>query len=564
MSDLEPPVVILGAGINGAALARELALGGVSVVVVDTHDLAFGTTAYSSRLIHGGLRYLEYGEFGLVGESLAERTRLLRLAPQFVRPLKLYIPVTNRLGGLVASAVRFLGLGRGKAAAKAASRGLWLVRLGLRLYDIYARDPTLPKHSTVRSDRQSEVRIDPAHYPWLCSYYDAQILFPERFVVALLDDARRAAAETGASFELYNYHRAELRGSTVEIHSESHRTGGGDEAVARFEPAAIVNATGAWVDRTLAQLHVQSKTLMAGTKGSHFITSNSRLRAALGDHGMYVEAADGRPLFVLPLGNASLVGTTDLPFEGDPADAVASPAELDYLLDTVNSVIPNVNLSRADIDLHYSGVRPLPFVGPSAPAAVTRRHWIEENRDSVIPCYSIIGGKLTTCRSLAEETTATIRARLGLAPGRNSRERLLPGAESYPASDQAVEAECRRVASELGLSFAQVQTVWRLRGAETAAILKACLGGDRSSLADSDLPAAFARWSIGNEWVRRLDDLVERRLMLLYDRRLSRECLRQLAAMLVEAGLLRAEEADGEVERTAERLKSHFGKQLAE
>lgn len=562
MRNPQAPVVILGAGINGAALARELALGGVSVVVVDTHDLAFGATAYSSRLIHGGLRYLEYGEFGLVRESLAERTRLLKLAPQFVRPLKLYIPVTNRFGGLVASAARFLGLGRGKAAAKAAgSRGLWLVRLGLRLYDLYARDPTLPKHATVRSDRQSDVRIDPAHYPWLCSYYDAQIRFPERFVVALLDDARRAAAETGASFELYTYHRAELRSGAVEIYK---KIDGAGEPAARVEPAAIVNATGAWVDRTLAQLRVTSKTLMGGTKGSHFITGNPRLRAALGDHGLYVEAADGRPLFVLPLGEASLVGTTDLAFSGDPADAVATPAELDYLLATVNAVIPNVNLSRADIDLHYSGVRPLPCVGPSAPAAVTRRHWIEENRDSAIPLYSIIGGKLTTCRSLAEETTAVIRARLALPPGRNSRQRLLPGAESYPAGEQAVEAECRRLAGELGLAPAQVQTVWRLRGAETAAILRACLDGDRSSLADSDLPAAFARWSIQNEWVRRLDDLVERRLMLLYDRRLSRGCLRQLAALLVEAGLLRAEEAESEVERVAERLKSHFGKPLAE
>lgn len=561
MRNPQAPVVILGAGINGASLARELALGGISVAVVDTHDLAFGATAYSSRLIHGGLRYLEYGELDLVRESLAERTRLLRLAPQFVRPLKLYIPVTNRFGGLFASAGRFLGLGRGKAAAKSAgSRGLWLVRLGLRLYDIYARDPALPRHAALRTDRQSEVQIDPNRYPWLCSYYDAQIRFPERFVVALLDDARRAAAETGASFELFTYHRAELAGSTLEIFPVS----GAAEPVARFEPAAIVNATGAWVDLTLAQLHVKSKTLMGGAKGSHFITSNPRLRAALGAHGLYVEAADGRPLFVLPLGDVSLVGTTDLPFEGDPAEAVATPAELDYLLETVNAVLPGMNLSRADIEQHYSGVRPLPYVGPSAPAAVTRRHWIEENRDCSTPLFSIIGGKLTTSRSLAEETVITIRARLGLPPGKNSRERLLPGAESYPASDQAVDAKCHLLASELSLSLAQVQSVWRLHGAESEAILKACLADDRTSLPDTDLPTAFARWTIRNEWVRRLDDLVERRLMLLYDRRLSRGCLRQMAAMLVEAGLLRAEDAESEVERTAERLKSHFGKQLAE
>ena len=134
------PVLILGAGINGAALARELVLGGISVVVVDSGDLAGGATSYSSRLIHGGLRYLEYGEFDLVRESLAERTRLLRLAPHLVRPLKLYIPVSNRLGGLRKSVRRFLGRKSNETTRPDPPRGLWLVRAGLWLYDRYARD----------------------------------------------------------------------------------------------------------------------------------------------------------------------------------------------------------------------------------------------------------------------------------------------------------------------------------------------------------------------------------------------------------------------------------------
>src|SRR5579859_7583382 len=133
------PVLILGAGINGAALARELLLGGISVVVVDTGDLAGGATAYSSRLIHGGLRYLEYGEFDLVRESLAERTRLLRQAPHLVRPLKLYIPISNRLGGLRKSVGRFFGWNAPGTTRPGPPRGLWLVRAGLSLYDRYAR-----------------------------------------------------------------------------------------------------------------------------------------------------------------------------------------------------------------------------------------------------------------------------------------------------------------------------------------------------------------------------------------------------------------------------------------
>src|SRR5438128_6446838 len=143
-------VLILGAGINGAALARELALNGVGVVIVDTRDIAAGATAYSSRLIHGGLRYLEYGDFALGRESLAERTRLLRLAPDFVRPLRLFIPVRNRFGGLRSAARRFIGLNDRTGSGTLLHRGKWTVRFGLWLYDYYARDPTLPAHQCHR------------------------------------------------------------------------------------------------------------------------------------------------------------------------------------------------------------------------------------------------------------------------------------------------------------------------------------------------------------------------------------------------------------------------------
>src|SRR5262245_9386968 len=172
------PVLILGAGINGAALARELVLNGVGVYLVDTADIASGATAYSSRLIHGGLRYLEYGEFDLVRESLAERTRLLRLAPQVVRPLKLSIPVKTRTSGFVGAARTFLGL-RGGATSQ--SRGMWVVRMGLWLYDRYARDPMLPGHSARRVGEPATLAVS-SDYRWLCEYWDAQIQYPERFV----------------------------------------------------------------------------------------------------------------------------------------------------------------------------------------------------------------------------------------------------------------------------------------------------------------------------------------------------------------------------------------------
>lgn len=556
------PVLILGAGINGAALARELVIGGLPVVVVDTGDLARGATAYSSRLIHGGLRYLEYGEFDLVRESLAERTRLLRLAPQFVHPLLLHIPVGNRLGGLRHSLGRFFGADRhGAQAADARAappRGLWLVRAGLWLYDFYARDPSLPRHHVSRLDERSSLPIDRARYRWLCSYFDAQIRFPERFVVALFDDARRAAQLAG-SFQLLTYHRVELSGRGASVYSADNAS----RPVLEFEPAAVVNATGAWVDRTLQQLRATSPPLMGGTKGSHLITFHAGLRAALGEAGIYAEAADGRPIFILPLGDATLIGTTDLPFSGDPADAVASEAEIEYLLAAVRQVLPGMRLTEQDVEFHYCGVRPLPHSDVDRPAAISRRHWLEEHPGSPVPLYSVIGGKLTTCRSLAESSARTIRRRLGLGgdvPG--SRDRLIPGGENYPTEARSLDAAWQELADVHGWSVAQVKAIWQLRGTQTDSILVELADRERANLHGTDLPVAFARWVIANEWVRRLDDLVERRLMLLYDRRLSLACLRQLAGLLVEANLLRPAELESEVQRTVRRLASHFGRRL--
>jgi glycerol-3-phosphate dehydrogenase len=551
-------VLILGAGINGAALAREFLLSGQGVVVVDSGDLSRGATAYSSRLIHGGLRYLEYGEFDLVRESLAERTRLLRLAPQFVQPLRLFIPVSNRFGGVTESALRFLKLRRGGATP--AHRGLWLVRAGLQLYDWYARDPSLPKHDVVSPQDSHAPPIAQNMYRWFCSYYDAQIRFPERFVVALFDDARRLAVEQRLTFQLLTYHRVRLVGSTVEVLSD----GAPSTVSYSFTPAAIVNATGAWVDLTLRELHVPSNTLMGGTKGSHFFTFHVPLRQALRGGGIYAEAADGRPVFILPFGAAVLVGTTDLPFSGDPADAVATEEDLQYLLDDVNHVFPSVRLTRDDIDLHYSGVRPLPRVDATTTAAITRRHWLEEHHSTPLPVFSVIGGKLTTCRSLAESSVATIRQRLGLGPpAQTSRERSLPGAEEYPTDPESIECRWKAIADETGFALAQVRAVWELCGTKAAQVLSQVAALGRESLSGTCLPRSFARWVIEHEWVQTLDDLVERRLMLLYARELSHVTLHELASLLANAGRLREDQIEDEVRRVTERLNSHFGKRLA-
>src|SRR5215510_7648199 len=178
---MERPILVLGGGINGAAVARELVLNGAGVWLVDTADLAFGATAYSSRLIHGGLRYLEFAEFSLVKESLAERGRLLTLAPHLVKPLRLFIPVRNSWGGLTEAAGKFLGLPLG--SKKAVHRGLRVVQVGLWLYDRYARSDDLPDRSLHRPGEPGVPRVNPELARHLWAYSDAQITFPERMVI---------------------------------------------------------------------------------------------------------------------------------------------------------------------------------------------------------------------------------------------------------------------------------------------------------------------------------------------------------------------------------------------
>ncbi len=582
-----PLVLILGAGINGAALARELVLNGVGVVVVDRQDLAAGTTAYSSRLIHGGLRYLEYGDFELVRESLAERTRWLRLAPHLVKPLRLFIPVERRWGGFGAALGKFLGFRqRPQRLQVPKKRGLWTIRSGLWIYDRYARDKSLARYQVYRLPKEQSADVNPYRgsqqappfdnqkYRWACAYYDAQLRFPERFTLELLTDAKQLARQAGVQFELFTYHRAVIRHDRLEICAVDCRG-----APISVTPAAIVNATGAWVDSTLSDLGVPAEKLLGGTKGSHLVTFHPLLVRLLAGSGVYAEAADGRPVFLLPFGEAVLVGTTDEAFAGDPDTARATPAELQYLMDAVHGVFPQVTLSEADIELVYSGVRPLPASGPAVPAAITRRHWLAEHAGTKVPCFSVVGGKLTTCRSLAESAARTILNRLGQTPRTTSEQRPLPGSlHSHAETDPVVASEPESspladdsaLATRFALPIETIAAVRSLYGERVEAVLSASLKlahhgqqAETAALLDcTPYPVALAHYQVKHEWVRRLDDFIERRLMLLYHRPLTHRCLDQLAEVLVTAGILQPSDRDREIEATVERLRDRFQKRV--
>jgi glycerol-3-phosphate dehydrogenase len=564
------PVVIAGAGINGAAVARDLALNGVPSLIVDSGDIAQGATSRSSRLIHGGLRYLEYRDLTLVRESLAERERLLRTAPQFVRPLRLSISVRQRFGGLCAAAVRFSGLARTRFGAAVlrcchSPRGLFAIRFGLWLYDLLASGSSLPRHSTTRST--DEVR------GWQCSYWDAQLEFPERFVLSLLHDAQSAANRQGVDFRVLTRHQLRMTDSGVLIepvsHGQTHGASTNSESAATLaiQPTLIINATGAWGDLTLQSLGNESESLFAGTRGSHLFSTHEPLRRAVGSDGIYAEAHDGRLVFILPLGGGVLIGTTDLPHTGSPATAVATDDETAYLIAMTNSVLPDVGLGREHIEVRHAGVRPLPRTQSRSTAAIPRGHSIHWSTVGGIPVATLIGGKLTTCRQLGEEVTDAVLERLSRRRTQSTVDRPLPGSDTAsdgrPARDDASGTGPK---NSFDLSPEQVQTIQRLAGNRVREICTTpefSVGGDGTiSVCGTTIPRGFVRWSIAREWAASLNDLIERRLMLIFEPNLRRSTLTELAGLLIKAERLAPEQQESEIERCIASLETFQGRRV--
>ena len=378
-------VVIIGAGINGAGIARDAAMRGLKVLLIDKGDVGGGTTSASTRLIHGGLRYLENFEFGLVRESLREREILLRIAPHLVKPLAITIPIY-----------------------KQSKRGRVTIRAGMILYDLLSWNKSLPRHRML--SRAETLK----RWPGLNSegllgsalYYDAQVEFPERLVLENVQSAREFGAEVFTYTQVTGFAVENGKVSGVEFVRED-----GQKHFAETE--IVINAAGPWIDQVLDRLPVESPKLIGGTKGSHIVVPPFPDAPA---NAIYVEArSDRRPIFVIPWNDVFLIGTTDVRFQGDPDEVHCELWEIDYLLAETNLALPGSHLTRDSILYAYSGVRPLPVTGDKDEQSITRRHFIREH-PRLPNLLSIVGGKLTTYRSLAEECVDLIFRKLGKNP----------------------------------------------------------------------------------------------------------------------------------------------------
>ncbi|HZQ93099.1 MAG TPA: glycerol-3-phosphate dehydrogenase/oxidase [Terriglobales bacterium] len=367
-------VAVIGGGVNGVAIARECARAGAAVLLAEQHDFASGTTSRSTRIIHGGLRYLEHGEIGLVRESVAERERLLRQRPHLVRSLNFLLAMPP---------------GRGRRSALGIRAGLWLYR---RFGD--GAPHRGPGDGEAR--RRFEQALDSGRRLALFSYDDAQCEFPERLVAEWLREAVAAGAE------VRNHTRAlriQTSGGRVQGVLLRDQLSGAEFAI---ECRLVVNAGGPWADQVAAAAGLrQGARLVGGTRGSHIVLG--RL-PGVSSSAIYAPAADGRPVFMVPWNGQVLVGTTDIPDQGDPGRTLPTTDEIAYLLAAVNAMFPAARLGLADIAYAFAGVRPLPYAPGEAPAAISRRHFLHNHgADGAAGMVSVIGGKLTTAASLARQ-----------------------------------------------------------------------------------------------------------------------------------------------------------------
>jgi glycerol-3-phosphate dehydrogenase len=480
-------LIVIGAGINGSGIARDAALRGLRVLLLDKGDIANGTTAWATRLIHGGLRYLEHREIGLVRESLRERERLLRLAPHLVRPLPLVIPV-------------YRGDRRGRP----------LIQAGMLAYDVLSFDKSLPRHRVLR--RAGALRREPGLNPdgllGAAVYYDAQVEYAERLAVENALDAR----DHGATIR--TYHRVDrILSDDDQVSGVSgHDALTGEAFVARSP--VVINVAGPWVDAVLAGAPGGgSQRLIGGTKGSHIVVGP--FPGAPHD-ALYVEARrDGRPFFIVPWNDAYLIGTTDVRYDGDLDEVVAEAWEIDLLLEETNRVIPSARLTRDDVRYSYAGVRPLPHVPNGTEGAITRRHIVRDHGREGGPrgLFSVVGGKLTTYRELAEQAVALALRALG-RPETASRtiEISLPGGRAAGGWEAFREAFLR----DSPLPRASSEHLLRVYGAQAEHVLAMATTPDLREIVDPFTGAIAAEipWAFEVEAAQTLTDALARRTMI--------------------------------------------------
>lgn len=521
-------VLIIGGGINGVGTFRDLALQGVDVALVERGDYCQGASGASSHMIHGGIRYLENGEFRLVKESVTERNRLLRLAPHYVKPLKTTIPIFSTFSGVLAAPLRFL---THKQHGTPKERGAFLIKIGLSLYDSFSRDGgTVPRHEFKgRAKALEELpRLNPG-VKYTATYFDASVHNPERLTLDVLQDGQKAAGSGRDTARAANY---------VSV------TGAGDDGVQlrdeltgevfSFTADVIVNTTGAWVDLTNEALGSPSQ-FMGGTKGSHIVLDHPALFDACQGSEIFFEHTDGRIVLIYPMGDRVLVGTTDIRADMDE-DPVCTDEEITYFFDLIKHVFPDITITRESIVYSFAGVRPLPRDDAEHPGFVSRDYRIEHGRREIagtsVPVLSLVGGKWTTFRALSEHMTDDVLAILGHKRKVSTAKLPIGGGADFPPTEPDVQAWITRHVSD-DLDAARVEGLLTRYGTRASDVITYLTAGeDRVLSSTRELSLREIEFMVRHEQVGHLIDVLIRRTSLAFRGLATAELLTELAQAL--------------------------------
>jgi glycerol-3-phosphate dehydrogenase len=515
-------VLIIGGGITGAGIARDAALRGFRTALVDKSDFGAGTSSHSSRLIHGGIRYLEQRAFRLVFEASHERRVLLKIAPHLVRPLAFLFPVYK--GGRIPA---------------------WKLRAGMWLYDLLAAFRNVRRHRWLRAKkvRRVEPGLRERGLVGAALYYDAQV-DDARLVIATIRSAARAGALVANYVEATGLLKPDgrVRGAAIR----DVLTG----QAATIRANVVVNATGPWSDALRRLDDPSAHPLLRPTKGAHVVVPRRRIANA---HAVTVlSQVDGRVMFVLPWGKLSYIGTTDTDADSSPDAMRVTSSDVTYLLRSANAAFPDARLTTNDVVSAWAGLRPLLRQDHANPSQVSREHHIEESAHGLV---TIVGGKLTTYRVMARDVVDRVAKRLHELDGRPVAPRpptdrlALPGGEAAEL-DVLIEAARARGASE-----ATARHLVASYGSEAAAVLN--LVDRQRSLGEPMIAGRPEIWAevtyaVERELAVRVQDILIRRLHLFYESR-------DQAHAIVAAVATRMKQLLGWDEtREAEELRDYF------
>ena len=429
-------VVVIGGGINGVAVARQCARAGKQTLLVEQNDFASGVTSRSTRIIHGGLRYLEHAELGLVRESVREREKLLRERSHLVHPMQFVLLLNEN-----------------------SQRSALRVRAGLWLYQHLAGKSPGAGGAEMELKRL-ERALDAGHRWSFFNYEDAQCEFPERLVAEWLMEAVEAGATVRNHMEALAVDVTHGRVRGVLLRDQITGRDG------RVEAAWVINCSGPWADRVCQRSSIRmSKPMLGGVRGSHIVLPRfpGSPTAAL-----YTEATDGRPVFVLPWNDQILVGTTEVADTGDPGRAVPSVDEISYLVRSVAQLFPKAKISAQSVKHAFAGIRPLPYSSGDHPSAVTRKHLLHDHAgDGAVHLLSVIGGKLTTAASLARDCVRKI--------GLNATEPNTMAVATGPALDPLLDDAVLQIARIGGVSEESARGMLEWHGKRAADIARTAL-----------------------------------------------------------------------------------------